>query len=283
MPGPRLHEGAAHIPPAHIPPAHVTPPMFQSRLIAPLLIRAVAAALLALMGTALAADPEPLRLSHDLEVEGRTIRVPMELYLTPQSETDIAVKVAGNLRALQRQLPALLSDVVQDDCRMRVGLQIDETLAEGDHIRGRGRVQVQFFRCNAEEDKSSRRRLISHITAVDALMLGGIRDNCLDAELKDLTLDPSGLVGAALNITGLTRRIEATVRTELNEILNEDQNCLDLPEALQLLDTTITSGGFRDFGGGEMGFVVKGRVTVNAQNVTDLLTLIDRQGRLDGR
>ncbi|MEM1385912.1 MAG: hypothetical protein AAGG06_20055, partial [Pseudomonadota bacterium] len=147
----------------------------------------------------------------------------------------------------------------------------------------RGRVQVQFFRCNAEDDKSSRRRLISHITAVDALMLGGIRDNCLDAELKDLTLDPSGLVGAALNITGLTRRIEATVRTELNEILNEDQNCLDLPEALQLLDTTITSGGFRDFGGGEMGFVVKGRVTVNAQNVTDLLTLIDRQGRLDGR
>ena len=32
-----------------------------------------------------------------------------------------------------------------------------------------------------------------------------------------------------------------------------------------------------------MGFVVQGRVTVNAQNVTDLLTLIDRQGRLDGR
>lgn len=265
-------------------------PMPHRHLPANAVIRTFAAALVALSSaltatfpTTLAADPEPLRLSHDLEVEGRTIPVPMELYLTPQSDTVIAVKVAGNLRALQRHLPALLSDVAQDDCTMRVAIQINETRAEGDHIRAEGRVQVQLFRCNAAEDRSSRRRIISHITDVDALLLGGIRNNCLDAKLQDLTLDPSGLVGVALNITGLTRRIEARVRTELNEILNEEENCLDLPDALQLLDTTITSGGFRDFGGGEMGFVVKGRVTVNARNVVDLLTLIDRQGRLDGR
>ncbi|MEM1152303.1 MAG: hypothetical protein AAGI03_17450 [Pseudomonadota bacterium] len=227
------------------------------------------------------ADPKPLVFTESLELEGLRIAVPMELYLSADSETHLAVKVAGNLANLQRRLPELLSDVVQDDCEMRVAFQVDEAKAEGDAIRANGRVQVRLYLCNQAQEKSSRTRLISHITAVDVLLRGGIKNNCLDAELSELALDPTGLVGAVLNISGLTQRIQTTVRDEVNAILNEEENCLELPDAMQLLDTTIVSGGFRDFGSGTLGFVVKGRVDLRANNVIALLGLVYDEGLLN--
>lgn len=228
-----------------------------------------------------AADPPPLRFSESLEVDGIKIPIPIELYLTARTQTQIAIKVAGNLRQLQRRLPQFLSDVAQDDCEMRVALQVDDAQAVGDDIRATGRVQVQLFFCNDAQEKSSRFRYFSHITTVSVLLNGGIRNNCLDAELKELALDPTGLVGGLLNITGLTRQIETTVRTEVNSILNQDQNCLELPEGLKLLEAKIESGGFRDFGGGELGFVIKASVNLQSDNVISLLELVYDRGLLD--
>jgi len=235
---------------------------------------------MALAALPFGAGADPLRFTHVLEVEEFRIPVAMELYLTPRSETVIHAKVAGNLARLQRRLPALLSDVAQDDCTTRIAFQTDEAFAQGDAIRARGRVQIQRFTCR-NGDFDTRRQIFNHITTVDLLLAGTITDDCLDADLKELELNPSGLVGGALNITGLSKRIQNTVRRDLNEMLNSEENCLEMPEALQALDTGIQRGGFRDFGGGELGFVIEGRVDVQAKNVINLLTLLYEEGLLD--
>lgn len=243
-------------------------------------IRSFCAALF-LSALPLGADPDPLRFDHVLEIDDLTIPVPMELYLTPRSQTVIHAKVAGNLAQLQRHLPALLSDVAQDDCTTRIAVQTDDAIAQGDGIRARGRVQIQQFLCNRDNDFDSRVRIFNHVTTVDLLLVGGIANDCLDARLDELELNPSGLVGGVLNITGLTRRIQETVRTELNEILNSEENCLEMPEALQVLNTRVERGGFRDFGDGELGFVIQGTVDLQSQNVIDLLALLYEEGLLD--
>jgi hypothetical protein len=141
-------------------------------------------------------------------------------------------------------------------------------------------VQVLRFRCRNPEDFGTRRRLFHNITDFDALVDGRIVDNCLQAELDELTIRPSGFVGGVLNITGLSQRIAARVRGGLNEELREDLSCLDLPQAMQLIDTHLRSGGFRDFGDGVLGFVVEGTIDVRAGNMVALISLLARQGGL---
>ena len=63
--------------------------------------------------------------------------------------------------------------------------------------------------------------------------------------------------------------------------MDKEDKCLDLPNALKLLDTQISSLGFRDFGAGELGFVIKGSVNLTAQHVTYLITLLADEGVLD--
>jgi hypothetical protein len=222
--------------------------------------------------TAVAAAP--LTTTEYLEVDGHRLAIPLEIYLEPAGTSRINVKVAGNLRSLQANISGLMSDVVVDKCKIRIALQIDKATAEDDDIRLAGRTQVTLYSCNAEEDLQSRTRTISNIVGINALVHGRIANNCLQAKLESLELDPSGLVGAALNLIGLTESIAQLIRDDLNATLSDEDLCFDLPEVLQVLNTHVSSGGFRDFGNGELGFVVKGRLDVTAQGALDLIGML---------
>lgn len=235
---------------------------------------------LAWPAAAVGADPPPLRLAHVQDVNGIAIRVPMELYLSAATETRLDVKLAGNLRAFQANLPALLSQVVEDSCDRRIGFEVTRGTAEGDRIRLQGRVQAILYRCR-NADRATRRRLLSNITEIDLLLDARLKDDCLFAELVSLDLDPGGLTGFTMNILGLTERIGTRVQQTVNATLADADSCLDMPDALKVLDARLVSGGFRDFGGGEMGFVLKGAITVSARNTLALLDLIDAQALLD--
>lgn len=153
-------------------------------------------------GPAAAADPEPLRFTHTIEMEDIRVTVPMELYLTADGPARIEAKIAGNPRSLQRQLPAMLSDVIEDTCQRRIVFQVDEGHAEGDRLRLKGRVQIQLYACG----RATRTRILSNITAIDLLLDSRIADDCVEARLEELTLAPGGLIGGLLNLTRLTGR-----------------------------------------------------------------------------
>lgn len=251
------------------------------------LARCVACATL-LMAAALltpraAVAEEPIRLTEYFEIEGHRFPVFIEIYLTPESQTRIAAKVAGNIRSIQVNLPGLLSEVVDETCQRRIALQLDSAVPETDHVRLKGRVQIALFACNGDEDYDSRRRRFSNVTDVDVLLFGGIENNCLRAYLEELTIQPSGLVGGVMSLFNLTERVSATLRDELNDTINEEELCLELPPPLVALNTHIGTGGFRDFGNGHLGFVVKGHAELTAAGVIEVIGMLPEPEPCDCR
>ena len=242
---------------------------------------AAALLLLALSLARPAAAADPIRFTHDIDTARGRIAIPMDLYLTAVSNDLVRVKVAGNLGRLQAALPLILSRVVEDTCTRRIGVEVQDIRPEVDSLRVTGRIQIITYRCPDREDLASRRRWFSNITGFDALMHGRIEDNCLYAELTDLSVAPSGLVGGIINLLGLRNRIAARAREAVNGALSENLRCIDLPARLKLLDTHIASGGFRDFGDGQMGFVVKGTIDVRARNLIALISVLARQNDLE--
>jgi hypothetical protein len=222
----------------------------------------------------------PIRFTHVVNQGGRSLPIPTELYLRPVSNDLVEVKVAGSLGALQAALPGLLSRVIEESCRRRIGLEVREVQAEGDSVRLNGRVQFLRYRCRDPEDFETRRRLFQNITEFDALLGGRIADDCLHLLLDDLSLEPGGVAGGILNATGMTGRVSERVRGALNDSLHDEVRCIDLPDALDRIDTRLRGGGFRDFGDGRMGFVVTGTIDVRASNVVALVTALAARGGL---
>jgi hypothetical protein len=222
----------------------------------------------------------PIRFTHVVNQGDLTLPVATELFLRPVSNDLIDVKVAGDLGPLQAELPAILSRVIEDSCRRRIGLEIREVRAEGDAVRLDGRIQFLRYRCRDPEDFGTRRQLFHNTTEIDALLGGQVADDCLHLRLDELSLEPGGVAGGILNATGMTGRISERAREALNDSLQNRVRCIDLPDALDRIDTRLRGGGLRDFGDGRMGFVVTGTIDVRASNVVDLVRLLARNGGL---
>ncbi|TPE52472.1 hypothetical protein [Amaricoccus solimangrovi] len=229
---------------------------------------------------AAAGEEAPIRFRHVLQTGRGPVPVSMELYLEAVNDDVIALKVAGDLAPLQEALPGLLSKVVEDTCTRRIGVEVQSVRAEVDSLRLLGRVQIITYRCPDPSDLGSRQRRLGNITAFDALVGGRIEDNCLGGEVAELSLDPKGLVGGILNLLGLSERIARRARETINETLGNEMKCIELPEKLRILHTNLSSGGFRDFGDGKMGFVVKGSINVRAGNLVSLVKVLAEEGEL---
>jgi hypothetical protein len=231
---------------------------------------------------AMADEPVRFTISEVLDVEGQRMPVTVQVRLDAVSESRIAVRADADLGGVQAVLPGLLRDVLDPDCGTRIAYQLDGLRAEGDHVRGAGTVQVTLYACNGYDDISKRVKLLSNTSTIDALIGGGIENGCVTGQLRELTIKPSGIIGGVLNITGLTTQISEGVRTDINALLTEGDNCLDLPRALRIMNTRITRGGFRDdrrWVG--LGFFIEGSVDVTAPNLLALLRHLDEEGLLD--
>ena len=238
---------------------------------------------LAITCLALLAGPaaaEPFRFVHRITIADRQLSVPVDLFLTARSAQRIGFRVGGNLTALQDNLPGLLSTVIEDTCTRRIAFQFVEARAEGDAVAFSGRAEVARFACRDAQAGQRGVRLASTVIDVSGRLVGRIEDDCLDAEVRDLSIAPRGLVGAVIDMNRLTPRLEAAVTDEINDTLADRSQCNDLPDTLQLLDATNESGGFRDFGDGTMGFVMEGRLEVTAQKMIDLIGLLSARGAL---
>lgn len=217
------------------------------------------------------APAAPLTFTEFLTIQGHRLPIYFEVYLAAASRTKIAVKVAGNLKTIQMNIPGLLSSVIEDSCERTITLQVDGATPEVDHIRLDGKVQVITYACPRSGDRDRRWRRFQNTADVSALLYGRVADNCLNAQLEQLTIAPGGIPGSIMNLFNLTERVSERVRTGLNEALNRREMCLDMPDPLRQLDAHVASGGFRDFGRGDIGFVVEGTIDLNAEGVINIL------------
>lgn len=224
----------------------------------------------------------PLTWTETLETSVGRLSIPMEMFLKPRSETQLDITLAAGLGSLQRRLPAMLTEVLVDECDERIAVEFSSAKPEGDFVRLTGRGQAILYSCNKQRDLDSRIKLVSAIADLEILISGFVRKGCINAKLEDVIIRPQGVVGDILNITGLTASITDDVREELATALNDEDSCIDLPEPLLAIETKLVSGGFRDFGNGKMGAVVKATANTSAKNIVELYVWLETEGLLDG-
>lgn len=232
-------------------------------------------------GSALAENREPLRFKDQIEVDGLALALPSELFLKPRDGDLIEVRLAGNLGQLQRALPGMLNGVIYEDCESLILLDIRSTQASSDQLHVSGLVQVTLFECASRAENRRGIELFSNTADVKLTVEASMRGNCLQTEIDDISIEPRGLLGQLANLAGVTSSITEEARRELKEAINSEENCLDLPEPLRIVETTIESGGFRDFGGGALGFVIKGTVKSTPEELIDLIYWADREELLE--
>lgn len=233
------------------------------------------------VGLPVLADPIDLVLSDRFEMDGQSVPFRVDVRLSAVSDDRISVTLLGDLGSLQALLPKVLGDTLDPTCGQRLVYQLDDIAAEGDMIRARGAVQLTLYACNGYEDLKYRFQLLQNTTAVEALIGGAIENGCVAGILEQLSITPSGIIGGIMNVTGLSKSISTGLQEEINSALNDQQNCLDMPKALRIMNTRISSGGFREIGDGGLGFYIFGSVDVTAPKVLALLDHLADEGLLD--
>ena len=125
-----------------------------------------------------------------------------------------------------------------------------------------------------------RLELLRQTADVRVRLRGEVRSGCLQMQVVAAALDPDGLTGAFLDVTGWTERLTRELGASLNEALGEEENCIRIPPEFAVFDARITGGGFREIGEGRIGARLRARLVVDATNFIRLVHLLGREGRL---
>lgn len=222
---------------------------------------------------------QAISLTETVTVEGTEFPVPMEIRLKPESDTQMTMIVTGDLGALQDNLPALLSRRIEDGCENETAIAVDAAAASGQDLRLTGQIRTIRYLCSGEfvEDRTV---VLRQTADIDLTLTGRVEDGCLVIRLKAFTLDPDGLGGAVLDLTGMTERMTRDVETRLERALGRASTCIDIPREFRMFDARVTGGGFRAGENGRLGAVIRADLTVTARNLVRLLRLLERDGKL---
>ena len=224
-----------------------------------------------------ASSAEIVRFKDSATINGTRFTIPMAISLRPLSETDLSLTVHGNLLSIQRNLPALLSQELENDCAGRSAIAVTDARAEGADVRVRGQLQTRRYLCVGETRGGE---LLRQTANVEVLLGGGMVGECLVMRVKTAMVSPDGVTGGLLNMTGLTETITRRLGEALNDALKDGENCIDIPEEFLAFDTRIIGGGFRDIGEGRLGAEIRGEMTVNTENFIELMKVLEKKGRL---
>ncbi|MBE9638191.1 hypothetical protein [Salipiger mangrovisoli] len=221
-------------------------------------------------------------IAEEIDTAGRPLPFRAYMGLAPGGETRIAVRAAADLREIQSLLPTLLSGSVEPDCGLGLTLGLASAEAEGNAVRARGAVRAELFRCKGRGTAGERRgaHLWTQMVDFDALVGAGLRDDCVVFDLRDLALDPRGIVGGLGTLLGLTEKVRRALLEEGNAALRAAPVCPDMPEALSLLSPEFSSGGAIEIGDGGLGAALVGTVASDAARIVALLALWQRKGLL---
>ncbi|MDW4498244.1 hypothetical protein R5H30_09660 [Sulfitobacter sp. D35] len=222
-------------------------------------------------------------IAETLPTETADIPFVLKIGLTPENRTQIAVKTALDLRELQRQLPQLVSGRHDPSC----GLGLDVTLATveavNDAVRTRGSVQAELYRCRGgTADRDRGFRIWSEDIAFEASFGAALDGDCLDFHLRDLALDPQGVLGRLGTVFGITERVRKAGFAQVNKALQAAPICPEIPPGLAVLSPKFENGAPMEIGAGGLGATLSGRITTDAARLIDLLRLGQARGLLAG-
>lgn len=248
-------------------------------MVAPMMLRSVPLCLALCAAAAPLSALDVITFSEDARIDEARLPVPMQLYLDALSETRLAVTLAGDLWNIQRNIPAILSQQLEDNCQRDIAIAVSDARAEGRMIRINGQLQATLYACRDTGERQVREMLLDQTASISALLEGRLAGECLEAQVLETDVRPDGLTGALFDAVGYTPVLARELERQLDDFLSEQENCFELPPELKALDTRITGGGFRDLGDGRIGAEIHGTIDTTAENVIELITLLNEQGQ----
>ncbi len=199
------------------------------------------------------------------------------LGLAPDLGTRIAANALVDLRALQQELPELLTTEFDPACGL--GIDVDFTGAEaaGGLIRASAVIDARVYRCRnrgaADEQRGG--RLIVQTIDVVATLGGVLEDECIAFRLEEVDLAPRGLLGRLATLFGVTERARTEILAQARASLTANPVCLDLPEGLAPLDPQFSVFALREIGAGGIGATGSGSVDLGAEKLLRLLAVAE--------
>lgn len=212
--------------------------------------------------------------------------IPFGVYLglAPETGTRLAANALVDLRALQQELPELLTTGFDPTCGL--GIDVDFTGAEaaGGLIRARAVVDARVYRCLNPGTADERRggRLIVQTIDVVATVGGRLEDGCIAFRLEDLDLAPRGLLGRLATLFGVTERAHTAILARAGTTLTANPVCPDLPEGLAPLDPQFNVFALREIGAGGIGATGSGSVDLRAEKLLRLLAVAEDRSTVSG-
>ena len=223
------------------------------------------------------AAAQTVRFTDSATIDGVRFPIPMAIHLRAETETELILTLQGDLGAIQRNMPALLSQELEDGCSGRSAIAVTEAVAEGENIRLFGQLQTRRYLCVGG---SRGAELLRQTAEVEVLLAGGMVGECLVMRVRTAAVRPDGVTGGVLNVTGLSQTITRRLGESLDKALRDGDNCIDIPEEFQAFDARITGGGFREIGEGGLGAEIHGTLTINTTNFIELMGILEEKGRL---
>lgn len=240
------------------------------------------ACLLATSGAA--ADPVAFKISQNFSARGLSVPYTLYLRLTEVAQSRMGIDAFIDLRQLQRKLPRLLSQVLDETCKHKYAVAITETRAQGDAITVSGQFQAKFYTCDDKDPKVHYRGvlLLGQNVNFTAKASANVSRQCIRLRLLDVQLDPKGFLGGAADLFGLTEKAQTLILEKGEEVLAKHPICPKMPPELAMLDPYFNAGGIREIDAGGIGAALHGSVDTSSETMLSLLSLMQEKGLIDG-
>lgn len=209
--------------------------------------------------------------------------VPLALFLglTPGSGTRLAANALIDLRALQGELPELLTGTLDPSCGLGLDVNFEEAEAAGSVIEARAAVDARLYRCKGRGTEGEARggRLLTESIDVVARITGGLEGDCIAFRLEDLDLAPRGLVGRLASLFGVTERVRIAILAKARATLAENPVCPELPDVIAPLAPAFTSFVLQEIGTGGIGAAASGSVDLASERLLRVLAAAEASGK----
>lgn len=237
---------------------------------------------LSVLATLATADDIAFKKTQSVSVRGAHLPLVLYLRLTDQSQNRLGVDAFVDLRSFQRNVPGLLSGVLEETCRLKIAVAMKDAVARGDTITARGQVQAKLFACKTDDPKTHYRGvlLLGQNVNFTATAKATAQGHCIRFHLVDVTLDPLGFLGEVADLFGLTEKATSLILEKGGAALNSHPVCPELPPSIASLDPEFYAGGVREIEDGGLGVALQGSVDTSAATLLDLIRGLDQKGLL---
>ncbi|MGI9368707.1 MAG: hypothetical protein ACR2O2_07685 [Ruegeria sp.] len=221
-------------------------------------------------------DEFDLKVRDEVSVKGNSLPYTLYISLDAQTQTQLGIDAFMDLRAVQRYVPALASNVLDETCKHKYALAVSDARAEGNAIVATGQFQAKFFACDTNDPEKHYRGvlLFGQNVNVVAKAAADVKENCVHLRLVDVELDLVGFVGTVSDLVGLTDKARELILEKGGEALAKNPICPELPDELAGLDPKFTSGGTREVGDGGVAAALSGSIDTSAATLLDLIRLM---------